>query len=84
MRWGPNGARGWLGGGCTHVIDPRHDVQDLSARLAALAACARSVTRKIPEVESAAGLQLRFLPLWRCAIGPKDLVGAESLMILKK
>ena len=84
VRWGPNGARGWFVGGCTHVIDPRHDVQDLSARLAALAACARSVTRKIPEVESAAGLQRRFLPLWRSAIGPKDLVGPESLMILKK
>ena len=71
VRWGPNGARGWFVGGCTHVIDPRHDVQDLSARLAALAACARSVTRKIPEVESAGIAATLFVPLGASSLDPK-------------
>ena len=71
VRWGPNGARGWFVGGCTHVIDPRYDVQDLSARLAALAACARSVTRKIPEVESAGISATLFVPLGASSLDPK-------------
>lgn len=46
LREGPRGAHGGFVGGCTHMIDPRHDVRDLSRRVAALAACAWSVTRK--------------------------------------